>query len=75
MEKPIEDWLSELPDGYRERALENRKKFPYKEYTTAKSMADAIMNAFGWGQTPERHKFWQRVYDYFYTPSLPPLPE
>ena len=75
MEKTIEEWLSELPDGYRERAMENRKKFPYKGNTTATSLDDAILNGFWWGETPEKHNFWQQVYDYFYAPTLPPLPE
>ena len=77
MEKPIEEWLSELPDGYRERALENRKKFPYKGNTTATSKADAIIYGFRWEQTPEGPHFWSAVQKYFETepPSLPPLPE
>jgi len=77
MEKPIEEWLSELPDGYRERALENRKKFPLTGNTHATSKADAVMGGFGWKQTPEGQNFWIAVHEHFDTepPSLPPLPE
>lgn len=74
MEKPIEEWLSELPDGYRERALENRKKFP-GEATIARSIAGAVIGGFLWKPTPEGYDFWLSVYDYFNTPSLPSLPE
>src|SRR5690554_1279010 len=57
-EKEIREWLEELPDGYRERALKNYYGLP------ARSLPYAILNAFTWRDTPEKHKFWNAVADW-----------
>ena len=70
MKKTIE-WLQELPDGYRERAVAQCE--PLAEY--AEDMADAIVNMCNWSGTEEDVEFWAKVanhYDDGY--PLPPLP-
>lgn len=74
MEKTIQEWLMELPDGYRERALANMDEG--KRHTIVENMEDAIWEGLGWGRTPEGYDFWCGVYSHYAigTP-LPPLPQ
>lgn len=76
MEKTAEEWLEELPDGYRELALINMqdKNASFKRET----LADGLHCAFTWSESPEGFGFWSNVY-YFYhhaykNSQLPPLP-
>jgi NTP pyrophosphatase (non-canonical NTP hydrolase) len=73
MIKTVKEWLEELPDGYRERALENMcENFKSVVY---ESMGDAISGAFTWDETQEGGAFWMDVrYHYDYFALLPPLP-
>lgn len=73
-EKTIKQWLSELPDGYRERALANMYAEAGDIYKA--SMGGAILGFREWYETPQGHDFWNAVYDHYTigTP-LPPLPE
>jgi len=77
MEKTIKEWLMELPDGYRERALENANKYLAVNTcdVTEVSLLRTINCAFVWKETHEGHRFWKRVKDHYAkgTP-LPPLP-
>ena len=72
--KKISDWLRELPDGYREKAL-TYKRQDYTISLLEDGISDAIAGAFAWRSTDEGYLFWKSVHD-FYTgeiPSLPPL--
>jgi len=76
--KTIREWIEELPKGYRELALENKRYAFYhidweqKEET----MVDAINNAFYWKSTNEGRKFWAKVTSFYRTGErLPPLPD
>jgi hypothetical protein len=70
--KTIAQWLSELPDGYRERAEKNlQDSKPYTGDSVHDCMPDALSDAFVWHETPEGHDFWDAVSIY----HLPPLPE
>ena len=74
MSKTIKEWLMELPEGYRERALANMGE--HCEVAVCKSMKEAINGAFGWDESQEGPDFWVKVhYHYAYggTP-LPPIP-
>lgn len=76
--KTIPEWLNELPDGYRERALVNHMEYFKDTKATQKydSMDSALTDAFVWSNTAEGNKFWESVYDHYDegTP-LPPLPQ
>jgi len=74
MEKTVNEWFNELPDGYRGRALNNAHYSLINTYDS--TMAEAICRAFSWSGTPEGHDFWSDVKDHYAkgTP-LPPLPE
>ena len=83
MKKTIRQLLSELPECYRERAIQNALndegglgidrllEGPFKH-----SPSDAIGSSFIWMDTPEGHDFWEAVDRHFQDPSnpLPPLP-
>lgn len=61
MQKTTQQWLQELPDGYRELAIANaRSSFVLRECC---SLSDAINVAFLWVRTPEGHRFWQEICD------------
>jgi len=72
-------WLQKLPDGYRERAIEQYDpEFVEKEIDTwgqPKEMQGAIRVFALWEKTIERGDFWYGVYNHYDqgTP-LPPLP-
>jgi len=68
--KTIEDWLKELPRGYKERALRNTK--PERLNRPCDSMSQAIMDFCTWGSTPEQ-AFWSNIHCFY--PILPPLPD
>lgn len=73
MTKPISQWISELPDEYRELAEKNARKSRNK--THEQSIASAISSAFIWAQTPEKGKFWLAVHNHYALGSkLPELP-
>lgn len=72
MSKTIKEWLMELPEGYRERALANMGE--HCEVAVCKSMKDAINGAFCWDESQEGDVFWLAVYNhYFISRPLPPL--
>jgi len=67
------EWLNELPDGYRERAMKNMEE--EMGDILEPDMAEALGGAFVWKRTNEGHIFWAKVRDHYEigTP-LPPLP-
>jgi len=79
MTKTSKQLLSELPDGYRERALFNAQVDGYDPDHTGKpdrTVADALAGCFPWTLTPEGHEFWDAVDTHLRDNSkpLPPLP-
>lgn len=81
--KPLREWLEQLPDGYRERALRMAETEERLEYTL-NSLIDAIQFAGHWEDSPEGHRFWNAVWAHYYyanspssvvVPQLPALPE
>jgi len=73
MAKTIKEWLMELPDGYREMALENM--YEENKSIVVRNMEDAINRAFTWEESQEGDVFWLAVYNhYFISRPLPPLP-
>ena len=73
MTKTIKEWLSELPDGYRERALVNTDEDAMEN--KEESMDNAIAAAFFWNSSHEGHKFWSDVLAHYSLDyPLPPLP-
>lgn len=73
--KKIEDWLSELPDGYRERALRARREHQITQFGDQDNIAEALLCGFDWTKTVEGDPWWNKVYEHFndWLP-LPPLP-
>jgi len=70
--KTTKEWLQDLPDGYRERALRNLQKATQK--IEEPSIDEALFGAFEWERTPEGSDFWGAVMRHYKkgTP-LPPL--
>jgi hypothetical protein len=75
--KTIKKWYKQLPDGYRERALENLD--PIRTKVKVESLHKAIQAGFYWNGNKEGLAFWVKVYDFYRglerLPPLPPLPE
>jgi len=67
--KTILEWYEELPDGIRERAIQNCR--PRNENDIVDTLYDAITTGFNWDESPEEtpeHElfiekdFWYRLY-------------
>ncbi len=72
--KPIEEWLNQLPDGYRERAL----SYSERVVCNVSTLLSAISCFVYWSKTAEGVDFWGAVYQHYETNGktpLPPLPE
>lgn len=64
MNKTIKEWLSELPEPYKTKAL----KYAALEKTedkTVNTMHEAIMEAFTWGQTIQGKHYWLGLYNIY----------
>lgn len=75
MSKTIKEWLMELPEGYREAALDNFEKSGYGVFG-CECMEEAIFISIDWGSLDwDGHYFWEGVGNhYFKGTPLPPLP-
>jgi hypothetical protein len=73
--KSTKQWLNELPDGYRERALKNLNLDDEAASMEEESIIRALNVSFVWYDSPEGHDFWNAVQEHYLegTP-LPPLP-
>lgn len=68
--KTISEYLAELEEPYRSRALINRKEDRSRSRFTdnekmfdGKTVAEALIAGFCWEQTPEGDKYWRDLYD------------
>lgn len=61
MKKTAREWFAELPQPTREKALANTGEKSLR--SKCKSLADAIIESFGWIESPEGGTFWSNVYD------------
>ena len=59
MTKTIKEWLSELPEPYRTKAIENCKA---SERVRPSSLKEALCGAFSWLDTPQGYDYWAEVY-------------
>jgi hypothetical protein len=67
-------FLEQLPDGYRELALHNHKKWPNSRYMP-QNLGQAVSYAQEWARTPEGFDFWSKIRDAIdYGKPFPPLP-
>ena len=73
MSKTVKQWLEELPDGYRERALRQCSVLLLKEDVISMYKALGFMNSYD--STHEGRDFWDEVRMHYVTGQpLPPLP-
>ena len=56
--KTTEEWLNQLPEDYRDKALKNMIDPKAEHY----SLAGAISNGFVWDSTPEGRDYWNGVF-------------
>ena len=76
--KTVKEWLMELPDGYRERALSQCVGFDdFTPDTVCDSMWQAVERFNKWPMTNEGATFWWQVYTHYKTlrHGLPALPQ
>ncbi len=62
-EKTILEWLQELPEEIREKAIDNynspeNESWRNKYDRPVASKSEAIQNAFGWSTSPQKYDFW-----------------
>jgi len=70
--KTVKEWLQELPDGYRERALGQMLDAD----RVVDSINYALVYGLNWLQSNEGFAFWNEMYNHYLSgTSLPPLPE
>lgn len=60
--KKISEWLKELPSPIREKALTNFKNKKFSDIKVSE-LSNAIFQAFNWRSSPEKWKYWDKVYD------------
>jgi hypothetical protein len=68
MEKTVKEWLSELPEPYKARALANLCREGANKHAATMlrdSMHDALVVAFMWAVSPEGSEFWTAVSDHY----------
>lgn len=68
MEKTVKEWLSELPEPYKARALANLCREGANKHAATmlrKNIPDALSIAFMWNVSPEGHDFWKAVAKHF----------
>lgn len=58
----IEEYLSELPGGYRERALRAYKDHSTKPFKNIINTATAVGCTFIWAKTIEGYEFWDELH-------------
>jgi len=59
--KTLKEWLSQLEEPYRTKALNHCEAFG-RLNDTAKSIDMAVVFAFVWGDTPETFKYWYNLF-------------
>ena len=70
--KSVSDWLSQLPAGYKERAVSQARHLSAR----VASMGEALVSVQPWNKTEEGESFWSKVYFHYATGAkLPSLPE
>lgn len=75
------EFLRELPEGYRELALDAVEKWPLKPHVSVGTIPSAICTSFvinGRNEIKQWAPFWHAVIDHYLSgsplPPLPPLP-
>lgn len=71
MEKTIKEWLSELPEGIREKALNNADTGMLDMFSA--SAHEALSVAFIWESSPEGTHYWKSVHSTIFTGN--PFPD
>lgn len=64
--KTIKEWLHELPEPYRIRALHNVKESFELLEITEDSLIEALSGAFVWSTTKEGYEFWSKFVEELY---------
>jgi hypothetical protein len=58
-DKTVREWLNELPDEIRDRAIKNAEVGGWNALElSSKNEAGALDGAFDWSSTPEKYRFW-----------------
>jgi hypothetical protein len=56
----IEEWLDNLPEPYRSKAIRNRAAFPSKN-KLSNTLWRAVSKAFDWYESPEGYDYWHSL--------------
>jgi hypothetical protein len=74
MELTTIEWLANLPEGYKAKALKYYlDQSPLPAEKRHDNMASALLYAFDWGKTVEGWKFWDAVCDFYETGAELPI--
>jgi hypothetical protein len=67
--KTVREWLNELPEEIRERAISNA--YNDRLENRYESIDRALKTAFSWIASPEGGDFWADWHEWFYDPTQP----
>ena len=67
--KKISEWLKELPPPIREKAQANFKNQKAANIKVSE-LSYAIFQAFNWRYTPQKWKYWAKIYDEYKSVSF-----
>jgi hypothetical protein len=62
MKKTTRQWLKDLPEPYRDQALENENKNGNNTNEKCDSLPDALIKAFSWPESKEGYIYWDRIH-------------
>jgi hypothetical protein len=60
--KTIQEWLNELPEDVRDKAIANTDK-DLLEINLYNRLSHALEGAFVWALTPEGWDYWDKIHD------------
>jgi hypothetical protein len=75
--KTIREWLNDLPEDIRVRALRNTEleRLEWKHHNLEGALEGALARAFTWSDTSENHEFWSLVSQCRYAEARLKLPK
>ena len=62
--KTIREWLNELPEDVRDKAIANTDEDILGERPNYPFLRHALIRAFNWDESPEGHVYWYNMAEF-----------